>query len=237
MYTLADTCDALNKLLRIILLASAPVATSACTATTQSVIGVAEASQASQSCAHSNPYGEINDNGTIIPAVDTAKIDPRYLCQIVDYQTDEPVGTIIVDPQNRFLYLVMEGGKAMRHGVGVAKAGLEFEGQADILRKAAWPGWVPTPDMIKREPERYGPYAKGLDGGLHNPLGACALYLYKDGKDTLYRIHGTNEPWSIGKPVSSGCIRLLNHDIIDLYNRVPKGARVVVLGANQKGES
>lgn len=237
MYTLADTCDALNKLLRIILLASAPVATSACTATTQSIIGVAEASQASQSGAHSNPYGEINDNGTIIPAVDTAKIDPRYLCQIVDYQTDEPVGTIIVDPQNRFLYLVMEGGKAMRHGVGVAKAGLEFEGQADILRKAAWPGWVPTPDMIKREPERYGPYAKGLDGGLHNPLGARALYLYKDGKDTLYRIHGTNEPWSIGKPVSSGCIRLLNHDIIDLYNRVPKGARVVVLGANQKGES
>lgn len=237
MYTLADTCDALNKLLRIILLASAPVATSACTATTQSIIGVAEASQASQSGAHSNPYGEINDNGTIIPAVDTAKIDPRYLCQIVDYQTDEPVGTIIVDPQNRFLYLVMEGGKAMRYGVGVAKAGLEFEGQADILRKAAWPGWVPTPDMIKREPERYGPYAKGLDGGLHNPLGARALYLYKDGKDTLYRIHGTNEPWSIGKPVSSGCIRLLNHDIIDLYNRVPKGARVVVLGANQKGES
>jgi len=237
LYTLADTCDALNKLLRIILLASAPVATSACTATTQSIIGVAEASQASQSGAHSNPYGEINDNGTIIPAVDTAKIDPRYLCQIVDYQTDEPVGTIIVDPQNRFLYLVMEGGKAMRYGVGVAKAGLEFEGQADILRKAAWPGWVPTPDMIKREPERYGPYAKGLDGGLHNPLGARALYLYKDGKDTLYRIHGTNEPWSIGKPVSSGCIRLLNHDIIDLYNRVPKGARVVVLGANQKGES
>ncbi|MBS7737206.1 L,D-transpeptidase [Chelatococcus composti] len=177
------------------------------------IIGVAEASQASQSGAHSNPYGEINDNGTIIPAVDTAKIDPRYLCQIVDYQTDGPVGTIIVDPQNRFLYLVMEGGKAMRHGVGVAKAGLEFEGQADILRKAAWPGWVPTPDMIKREPERYGPYAKGLDGGLHNPLGARALYLYKDGKDTLYRIHGTNEPWSIGKPVSSGCIRLLNHDV------------------------
>jgi len=237
LYTLADTCDALNKLLRIILLASAPVATSACTATTQSVIGVAEASQASQSGAHSNPYGEINDNGTIISAVDTSKIDPRYLRQIVDYQTDEPVGTIIVDPQNRFLYLVMEGGKAMRYGVGVAKAGLEFEGQADILRKAAWPGWVPTPDMIKREPERYGPYAKGLDGGLHNPLGARALYLYKDGKDTLYRIHGTNEPWSIGKPVSSGCIRLLNHDIIDLYNRVPKGARVVVLGANQKGES
>src|SRR5690606_10772275 len=103
--------------------------------------------------------------GTIISAVDTSKIDPRYLRQIVDYQTDEPVGTIIVDPQNRFLYLVMEGGKAMRYGVGVAKAGLEFEGQADILRKAAWPGWVPTPDMIKREPERYGPYAKGLDGG------------------------------------------------------------------------
>jgi len=237
LYKFSDTYDGLKKSLRIVLLASAPLAVSACTATTQSLIGVAEASQAGQSSANSNPYGEINDNGTIIPAVDTSKIDPRYLRQIVDYQTDEPVGTIIVDPQNRFLYLVMEGGKAMRYGVGVAKAGLEFEGEATIQRKAPWPGWVPTPDMIKREPERYGPYAEGLEGGLHNPLGARALYLYKDGKDTLYRIHGTNEPWSIGKAVSSGCIRLLNHDIIDLYKRVPKGARVVVLGANQKGES
>src|SRR5690606_10643361 len=223
--------------LRVALLASAAIAASGCTATTRSLVGVAEASQEGPGSVHSNPYGEVNDNGTIIPAVDTSKTNPRYLRQIVDYQTDEPVGTIIVDPQNRFLYLVMEGGKAMRYGVGVAKAGLEFEGEAIIERKAAWPGWAPTADMIKREPERYGPYANGLEGGLHNPLGARALYLYKDGKDTLYRIHGTNEPWSIGKAVSSGCIRLMNQDIIDLSKRVRKGARVVGLGAKQKGES
>ncbi len=228
-----------HALLRIMLLASVPLMTAACTATTQTIMGAAEASQARPAGDDSEVYGELDDNGTVIPAVDTSKMDKRYLRQIVDYKTDEPVGTIIVDPHARFLYLVMEGGKAMRYGVGVAKAGLEFEGEADILRKASWPGWTPTPDMIKREPERYGPYAGGLDGGLHNPLGARALYLYKDGKDTLYRIHGTNEPWSIGKPVSSGCIRLLNQDIIDLYKRVPKGARVVVLGPRQseQGES
>jgi len=155
---------------------------------------------------------------------------------LVDYQTKEPPGTIVVDPHARFLYLVMENGKAMRYGVGVAKAGLEFVGEADIARKAQWPGWTPTQDMIKRDPERYEPLAKGLPGGLKNPLGARALYLYKGGQDTLYRIHGTNEPWSIGKSVSSGCIRMLNQDIIDLHSRVPKGSRVVVLGPEQSGK-
>ncbi len=225
-------------LLRIALIASVPFMAAACSSISQTMTDAAHAAAPESKSGYAEIYGKINDNGTVIPAIDVSKIDERYLRQIVDYKTDEPVGTIIVDPHARFLYLVMEGGKAMRYGVGVAKAGLEFQGEADILRKAAWPGWTPTPAMIKREPERYGPYAGGLEGGLHNPLGARALYLYKDGKDTLYRIHGTNEPWSIGKPVSSGCIRLMNQDILDLYKRVPKGARIVVLDESQsrKGE-
>jgi len=181
-------------------------------------------------------YSERQDHGYTVPGVDVAKIDPKYLRQLVDYDTDQPAGTIVVDSYNRFLYLVMQHGKAMRYGVGVAKAGLEFEGTATIARKAAWPHWTPTPDMIKREPERYGPLAKGMEGGTKNPLGARALYLFKDGKDTLYRLHGTTEPWSIGKSVSSGCIRLLDQDIMDLYQRVPRGSRVVVLGPDGKSQ-
>lgn len=181
-------------------------------------------------------YAAIDDGGNLIPAVDPAGIEAKNVRQLVDYQTKEPPGTIVVDPYARFLYLVMENGKAMRYGVGVAKAGLEFVGEADIARKAQWPGWTPTPNMIKRDPERYEPLAKGLPGGIKNPLGARALYLYKGGQDTLYRIHGTNEPWSIGKSVSSGCIRMLNQDIIDLHRRVPKGSRVVVLGPEQSGK-
>ncbi|GEO86272.1 MULTISPECIES: L,D-transpeptidase [Alphaproteobacteria] len=181
-------------------------------------------------------YSAIDDGGNLIPAADATKIESKNVRQVVDYQTKEPTGTIVVDPHARFLYLVMENGKAMRYGVGVAKAGLEFVGEADIARKAQWPGWTPTQDMIKRDPESYEPLTKGLPGGLKNPLGARALYLYKGGQDTLYRIHGTNEPWSIGKSVSSGCIRMLNQDIIDLHRRVPKGSRVVVLGPEQSGK-
>lgn len=174
-------------------------------------------------------YGSVDDGEAKVPAVDVSKIDPQYLRQVVDYETDQKPGTIVVDPHARFLYLVMENGKAMRYGVGVGKEGLEFKGAASVSRKASWPGWTPTQDMIKREPERYKPWAKGMDGGVKNPLGARALYLYQGGKDTLYRIHGTNEPESIGQAVSSGCIRLFNQDIIDLHSRVPKGSRVVVL--------
>lgn len=183
-----------------------------------------------------NMYASVQDGDTVVPAVDVSKMDPKNIRQVVDYRTKYPPGTIVVDPHARFLYLVMEGGKAMRYGIGVAKAGLEFKGEADIARKGRWPGWTPTPNMIQRDPERYAPLAAGMKGGLGNPLGARALYLYKDGQDTLYRIHGTNEPWSIGKSVSSGCIRLLNQDIIDLHRRVPKGSRVVVLGPHESGQ-
>ncbi len=174
-------------------------------------------------------YGATPGEPFEVQPVDLRKMDPKHLKQEVDFPTDQPPGTIVVDPHSRFLYLVQENGKALRYGVGVGKAGLEFQGSASIQMKREWPRWTPTPDMIRREPERYGPWRAGMDGGARNPLGARALYLFKDGKDTLYRIHGTNEPQSIGKAVSSGCIRMLNQDVIDLYGRVPRGSKVVVL--------
>jgi lipoprotein-anchoring transpeptidase ErfK/SrfK len=163
-----------------------------------------------------------------VDAVDVSTMDPKYLRQVVDFPTNEPVGTVVVDPHERFLYLVSEHGKALRYGVGVGKAGLEFTGTATIQYKKKWPHWTPTNDMIKREPGRYKQWKSGMDGGARNPLGARALYLFKGGKDTLFRIHGTTEPDSIGKAVSSGCIRMVNQDIIDLYSRIPKGSKVVV---------
>lgn len=175
-------------------------------------------------------YAAIDTESFPVPAVDLAEVDPKFLRREVDYATREQPGTIVVDPSERYAYLVMEGGRAMRYGVGVGKEeGFNFQGAALIARKAEWPRWTPTPDMIRREPDRYGKYAGGLPGGEGNPLGPRALYLYRDGRDTLYRLHGTTEPWSIGTMVSSGCVRLLNQDIIDLYRRVPVGARAVVL--------
>ncbi len=174
-------------------------------------------------------YGAKQDGDILIPAIDLTEIDPRFLRQNVDYTGPHLPGTIVVDPHERFLYLVQPGGRAMRYGIGVGKAGLEFQGAANIQRAAKWPRWTPTSSMIAREPERYGPYSAGLPGGLTNPLGARALYLYRNGQDTLYRLHGTNEPMTIGHAVSSGCIRLFNQDIIDLYNRTAIGSRVVVL--------
>ncbi|WEX11814.1 L,D-transpeptidase [Chelativorans sp. AA-79] len=177
-------------------------------------------------------YAPIRDEPFPIDAVDLTKVDPAFLRQEVAYATTEPPGTIVVDTRARFLYLVRENGRALRYGIGVGKAGLEFEGEAVVQYKRKWPRWTPTQSMIEREPERYGPLAGGMEPGVRNPLGPRALYLFKDGVDTLYRIHGTTEDWSIGRAVSSGCIRLLNQDIIDLYDRVPAGARVVVLQHN-----
>ncbi|MBJ3775897.1 L,D-transpeptidase [Acuticoccus mangrovi] len=174
-------------------------------------------------------YGTVSDSGWTVPAVQ--KMQSRNVRKLVDDPTGQPAGTLVVDPRERYLYLVMEGGKAMRYGVGVGKAGLEFTGEGVVGRKATWPGWRPTDDMIARDPDRYAEWRGGMAGGIDNPLGARALYLYKNGQDTLYRIHGTNQPWSIGQAVSSGCIRMLNQDVMDLYRRVPQNARVVVLPA------
>src|SRR5690606_5153478 len=164
-----------------------------------------------------------------VPAVDLRRIPRQFWRQEVPYASSHPVGTIVVNTSERHLYLVQPGGTAMRYGVGVGRdEGLNFRGTATIARKAKWPGWTPTPNMIRTQPERYAQYAKGLPGGPTNPLGARALYLYRNGKDTHFRLHGTTEPYAIGRSVPSGCIRLMNQDIIDLYDRVPTGTKVVV---------
>lgn len=152
-------------------------------------------------------------------------IDEEYRRQLVEYRTDYPAGTIVVDPSSYFLYQTLSDTQALRYGVGVGRAGFEWKGEAIIARKARWPGWWPPADMRKRQP--YLP--KHVPGGPNNPLGARALYLYQNGRDTLYRIHGTNEPQTIGLSVSSGCIRIINVEVIDLYRRVPVGTKVVVL--------
>ena len=158
----------------------------------------------------------------------THRLNPIYLPQVVSYDTHHPAGTIIVDPHNRFLYLVEENGQARRYGVGVGRAGFGWSGTATIQRRAEWPRWTPPASMIERQPE-LEEWRHGMPGGIDNPLGARALYLYEGGRDTLYRIHGTNQPWTIGQAMSSGCIRMRNEDVTDLYERVRIGARVVVL--------
>ncbi|WP_434058444.1 L,D-transpeptidase [Coralliovum pocilloporae] len=159
----------------------------------------------------------------------TFKLNPEFAPQTVSYSTKYDPGTIVVDPRNHFLYLIETRGRARRYGVGVGRAGLAFRGSATIKRKAEWPRWTPTKNMIRRQPRKYAKYAKGVPGGINNPLGARALYLFKGGRDTFYRIHGTTQPSSIGRSVSNGCIRMINDHVIDLYNRVPLGTRVVVL--------
>ena len=146
----------------------------------------------------------------------------------VDYAGAERPGTIVVDPYARRLYYVLEGGRAMRYGIAVGRAGLSFTGAGIISRKAEWPSWTPTANMIRTQPEAYAKYAGGLPGGMDNPLGARALYLYRNGRDTYFRIHGTPDQTSVGRATSAGCIRLFNQDAIDLYNRVNLGTRVVV---------
>ena len=175
-------------------------------------------------------YGEVIGEPYRVAAMDLRRVDPKWWRQEVPYPTSERPGTLVVDTPARFLYLVLEGGRALRYGIGVGKdESLVFRGTATIGRKAEWPRWTPTKSMIAREPDRYGPYAAGMPGGETNPLGPRALYLYKNGNDTLFRLHGTTEPYTIGTNVSSGCIRLMNQDIIDLYARVPTGAKVVVI--------
>ena len=165
-----------------------------------------------------------------LPALSPEKIKPELRRREVDYGGGHKPGTVVVNTPERRLYYVTGNGKAMRYGIGVGRAGLALAGNATVGRKAEWPSWTPTDNMMNRDP-RNRRFAGGVPGGLNNPLGARALYLYRGGRDTMFRIHGTNQPNSIGQAMSSGCIRMLNHDIIDLYNRVPVGATVVVIQA------
>lgn len=149
------------------------------------------------------------------------QVHPMFLRQVVQYPTSERSGTIVIDTRAHFLYFVLGDGRALRYGIGVAKTGFEWNGTHQVTRKAEWPGWTPPAEMLQRRPE----LPRFMEGGPNNPLGARALYL----GSTLYRIHGTTEPWSIGQNVSSGCIRMTNADVMDLYERVKLYTKVVVL--------
>jgi lipoprotein-anchoring transpeptidase ErfK/SrfK len=159
------------------------------------------------------------------PPYQRASISPSYQRQIVQYPRTEAPGSILVDTRGPFVYYLLPGGKAIRYGATVGEAGQAWSGVATVARKEEWPGWTPTED----EKRRLGPLPNYVPGGARNPMGARALYLYAGGKDTLYRIHGTNQPEYIGQAISSGCIRVTNEDVIDLYSRVKIGATVVVL--------
>jgi len=153
------------------------------------------------------------------------RIDPKYLPQEVAYSGPHGAGTVVIDTRDNFLYLVGKDGRAMRYGVGTGKPGFEWAGTHKVTRKAEWPDWRPPAEMIAREKKKGRILPVHMKGGIENPMGARALYL----GSTLYRIHGTNQPWTIGGAVSSGCIRMRNEDVIDLYERVPVGATVIVI--------
>jgi lipoprotein-anchoring transpeptidase ErfK/SrfK len=163
------------------------------------------------------------------PPYQQAWIPPAYQRQVVNYNRAEPPGSILADTSQRYVYFVLPKGKAIRYGAIVGEDAQAWSGVTTVGRKEEWPGWTPT----ETEKRRLGPLPNYVEGGARNPMGARALYLYAGGKDTLYRIHGTNQPGWIGHAISSGCIRMTNEDVIDLYGRVKVGATVVVLGPRQ----
>lgn len=166
-----------------------------------------------------------------LPEVDMTRFDPNFWRSEVDYVTDERPGSLIVDTPNKYLYHVLPGGRATRYGIGVGRDGFSWAGRAVVAYKRKWPRWTPPNEMVARQPE-LEPYSIANGGqapGLTNPLGARALYIHKDGKDTIYRIHGSQEAWTMGRAVSSGCIRLINQDIIHLYDNVRDGSPLIVL--------
>jgi lipoprotein-anchoring transpeptidase ErfK/SrfK len=180
-------------------------------------------------------YGPVYDGQFLVPAIPDRYLTPENVRQEVYFWTDEPPGSIVVDPYATYLYYVLGNDRAIRYRVGVGAMGRTFAGRATVGRKQEWPSWTPTANMISIEPELYGPWAGGMEPGLQNPLGARAMYLYQGRRDTMYRIHGTYAPSSIGVAVSAGCIRMFQQDAMDLYERVRPGARVRVLGPHETG--
>jgi lipoprotein-anchoring transpeptidase ErfK/SrfK len=166
------------------------------------------------------------------PPYARADIPEQFRRRVVDYPNKEPPGTILVNSDARYLYYVLPEGKAVRYGVAVGNEALAWSGVATVGRLTEWPDWIPTPDIRAR----VGPLPERVPGGPANPLGARALYLFQGKTDTLYRIHGTNQPEFIGQAVSSGCIRMTNEDVIDLFDRVKLGATVIVLAPSQGGQ-
>lgn len=178
-----------------------------------------------------NVYVATMDSGIQIPALPVDQIPESHRRQVVTYETDQAPGTIIINPKTRLLYFVTGKNKAIRYGISVGRAGFEWSGEAIVADKKPWPTWTPPKEMIARDP-KLAKWANGQPGGPTNPLGARAIYLTSGGKDYGYRIHGTPEWQSIGRNASSGCIRMINQDVIDLYGRLKGGEKVIVLTAN-----
>lgn len=173
-------------------------------------------------------YASFTDDGFVLPEIPFKKIEPQWRRQVVVDPTGEAPGTIVVKLQERFLYYVQPGGDALRYGVGIGRDGFLWSGRANIQYGKKWPTWTPPPEMIARKPE-LEKWRNGQPGGLENPLGARALYIFKDGADTGFRVHGSPEWWTIGQAMSSGCVRMINQDVIDLFNRV-NGKTPIVVG-------
>jgi lipoprotein-anchoring transpeptidase ErfK/SrfK len=171
-------------------------------------------------------YGTAIDNGVEYRRTNMALIPKEYRPQITNEINDPDPGRIVIDSREHFLYLTRADGTSIRYAVGVGREGFQWYGSANVMRKSVWPTWTPPVEMVKRNPDIP---AGTMAGGPNNPMGPRALYLYRDGRDLLYRIHGTLEPWTIGSDVSSGCIRLLPEDLIDLYDRVPIATQVLVM--------
>ncbi|MEM7290205.1 MAG: L,D-transpeptidase [Pseudomonadota bacterium] len=176
---------------------------------------------------YASAYAPVVDSEVPLPAFDYSRMDPKYLRKWVRFNSRHKPGTVVVDGSGPHLYLVQANKTAIRYGTAVGKEGHAWYGDAVMKWKQKWPTWTPPREMIERTP-RLAEFADGMPAGVDNPLGARALYLFKDGKDTLFRIHGTNRPFSIGKAASSGCFRMINQDVIDLYTRVPPGSLVYV---------
>ncbi|WP_457590033.1 L,D-transpeptidase [Jiella marina] len=205
----------------------ATVAGCSSTSNRAKIIGLTAFADDRTSSRYSNIYGRMVDHGEVIPPVNLRRVPERFLRREVADPTGEAPGTVVVDTTNKFAYFVMPGGRAMRYGVGVGREGFGWSGRAEVRAKKVWPTWTPPKEMIQRKPE-LAEFAGGMPGGIMNPLGARAMYLYQGNRDTLYRLHGSPEYWTIGTNESSGCIRFMNQDIIDLYQRVSIGAPVVV---------
>nr|WP_254007605.1 L,D-transpeptidase [Rhizobium sp. L1K21] len=196
-----------------------------------SVAIVGSASAASAAMSAQQPVSARSD---VVQVAVQKTVKPEFKRRMVRFETNEAPGTIIVDTQNKFLYHVNGKNRAMRYGIGVGREGFGWSGTVKVSRKAEWPGWTPPPEMIARERRKGHILPAYMEGGEDNPLGARALYLYRSSGDSGYRIHGTNQPWSIGQNMSSGCIRMMNKDVEHLYERVPVGTKVIVIGPDGK---
>lgn len=213
------------KIAGLMLLCSMAAACSPTSSTESLTVGIAQPEPSRIN--YATAYAAVTDSEINLPAFEYTKMKERYLRQVVRYSGREPTGSIVVDTTGPFLYYVLGRGQAMRYGIAVGKEGFEWDGDTEVNSKQHWPTWTPPREMIARSPS-LKEFENGMPAGINNPLGARAMYLFKDGKDTMYRIHGTNRPFSIGKNASSGCFRMINQDVIDLYARVKPGTRVKV---------